>query len=409
MARKKTNMTKKEENKQVYTVFEKNIQNTPQTKSSGKWVKFGKRDDFPYTLLDLYNNSPSLNACVTFCTSALIGNGIILDGVQSTPCYKYGWNEFIRRLSTDFFYSGSFAFQVIKNRDQKTYSFYHQPIETVRCSERDADGVINSWWLSNDWSSPNKPGNEPVEIPSFIMRPDGEYNIKSGQPYLYVYESYTPQASYYWLPIWQSAMKSVQAECEYMNFDYSNSVNAFLPSGCLSLPPAADSEERDALVEEIKNTFIGSSNSARLLISFRNDSDDQPIKFEKFNSDSQEFDLFSSANERAISRILASFNIPSRLLIGYPEQNAGFSSEGQLLQTAFNVYNELAGKHYRNVILGTVNELFRLNGIDIELTVEDLKFDNSDSSTAVSESNDDTRDETANVDISDENIEEQEQ
>lgn len=394
MGRKKAVLAKKKENNNVFHIFEKQVQNTPVTKSSGKWVTFGKKNDFPYKVLDMYNNSPTLSSCVAFCTSALIGNGLIIDeDIQSVPNYRYDWNDFARRLATDFFIYGSFAFQIIMNKDRKTYSFYHQPLETVRCSTRDNDGVIQSWWLSQDWSSPNKPGNLPIEIPSFIMRPDGEYNLKAGQSYLYVYEAYNPSTSYYWLPVWQSAMKSVQAECEYMNYDLSNATNSFLPAGTLSFPQAADDEEKEAIVEQVRQTFVGSSNSARLMVTFRNDSDDMPVKFEKFQSESGEFDLFDSANERSISRILASFSIPSRLLIGYPEQNAGFSSEGALLETAFNVYNQLAGKHYRNIILGTVNSLFAMNGIEVQLEVDDISFGEQ---------------KTVQQDITEENIEEAE-
>lgn len=403
MARKKTILANKTAKNNVFALFDKQILNTPQTKvSGGKWVTYGKKNDFPYRILDMYNSSPTLDACVTFCTSALIGNGLIIDeDVQSVPNYKYDWNEFIRRLATDFFIYGSFAFQVIRNRDGQTYSFYHQPLETVRCSERDSDGIIETWWLSSDWTATGKAGNEPVEIESFIMRSDGEYNLKSGKPYLYVYETYTPQVNYYWLPVWQSAMKSVQSEVEFMNYDLSNATNSFLPAGTLSFPPAADDDEKQAIVEQVRQTFIGSSNSARLMVTFRNDSDDMPVKFEKFQQSNGEFDLFSSSNERAISRILASFNIPSRLLIGYPEQNAGFSSEGALLETAYMVYNTIAGKHYRSIIIGTINNLFRMNGIDVTLEVEDVSFGNVTTTET-------TEEQPVQQDITEDNIEEQE-
>lgn len=405
MAKKTENLEKntaKSPKKSVFQVnLEKNIQNIPQVKSSGRgWQKFGRRDDFPYILLDLYNNSPTLRGAVGFCVSALIGNGIILDDdTQSMPNAYEDWNSLIRKISMDYFIMGSYAIQIILNRDRKTYSFYHQDISTVRCGERDKDGLITEYYISRDFTSPNKAGNEPIAIPSFVMRPDEEYKLKAGQPYLYVLQEYTPQIDTYWLPCWYSSIKAVQSECEYLQYDYSTACNSFLASGILSFAPSADDAERESIVQQVKDTFIGSNNSARLMVVFRNDSDnDSPVQFTKFATDQGEFDLFSTANERAISRILEGFSIPSRLLIGLPEQNAGFSSEGQLLETALNVYQTIAGKHYRNIVLNTINNLFKMNGIDVKLEVEDIKFDISGNKS----------EKEVKQDISEENIIEQE-
>ena len=358
---------KKTYNAQVYTLMEKQIVNTPVTKDSGRWISYGLRNNYPNKILDLYASSPTLDACISFAVSALIGKGLKLDGIDMYPNSRYDWNEMVRRLAMDYFLYGSFAFQVIKNRGGDTYTFYHQPIDTVRCSPRDENGNINSYWLSHDWTATGK--YPPVEIKAFNMLEDER--IKFGEPYLYVYESYSPMTTYYWVPVWSSAMKAVQAECEYLNYDLSNATNSFIPSGILSLPPSADDAERKAVVEEVKRTFVGTSNSSRLMVVFRADSEDKPVEFEKFDLDNST-DYFANSNERAISRILASFNIPSRLLIGYPEQNAGFSSEGALLETAYNVYNLIAGRHYRSTILGAVNHMFAMNGIAIELEVEDI-------------------------------------
>lgn len=368
MPRKK----KTDNNAKVYSLLEKQIVNTPVTKTSGKWVSYGRRNDYPNSILNLYASSPTLDACISFCVSALIGNGLKLDEIDTQPNDMYDWNEMVRRLATDWFLYGSFSFQVIKNRGGETYSFYHQPIDTVRCSERDEHGKINTWWLCQDWTATGK--YPPVEIKAFNMLDDEK--IKYGEPYLYVYESYSPMTTYYWVPIWSSAMKAVQAECEFLNYDLSTATNSFIPSGVLSLPPSADDAERKAIVEEVKRTFVGTNNSSRLMVSFRNDSEDKPVTFEKFDLDNAT-DYFQNSNERAISRILAAFNIPSRLLIGYPEQNAGFSSEGALLETAYNVYNLIAGRHYRNIILNTINHLFLMNGIETTLEVEDIYTTNN--------------------------------
>lgn len=384
-------MTEKEGKKQVFQVnLEKQIEGSPVTKSSNRgWVNWGKKNNFPETILELYNNSPTLDASIQFCVSALLGNGIHIDGdMQTRPNNIYDWNEFIRRIATDYFLYGLFCVQVIKNKGGESYSFFHTPAEQVRCSERNSKGEIESYWLSADWSAQSKPENAPIEIPAFNFNDEAEYNLKLGQPYMYCYSTYAPTMNFYSLPPWWSAYKAVKAETEYLTYELSCSQNSFLASGCISMPPAADDEEKQAIVEEIRNTFIGSSNSSRLMVTFRNDSDnDQPVQFTKFSNESGEFDMFSSANERAINRILASLNIPNKQLIGMPQEVGNLTSEGALLETSLKVYQAIAGKYYRSVILGSVNNMFKMNGIDIELEVEDLKFGDDVSNTATETDN----------------------
>ena len=135
MARKKKN----NENNGVYTIkLEKNLPNSPISKrSSGGWVTWGRRNDWPSQMLGLYASSPTLAACCNFFVKALVGGGIDytamgLDGSQLRPNYKYSWDELLRRVSLAYAILGNFALQIIKNKDGKTYSIYHQPMETVR-------------------------------------------------------------------------------------------------------------------------------------------------------------------------------------------------------------------------------------------------------------------------------------
>ena len=64
--------------------------------------------------------------------------------------------------------------------------------------------------------------------------------------------------------------------------------------------------------------------------------------------------------------------------------------------------NTLAGKHYRSIIIGTINNLFRMNGIDVTLEVEDVSFGNVTTTTET------TEEQPVQQDITEDNIEEQE-
>ena len=287
------------------------------------------------------------------------------------------------------------------NRDGKTYSFWHVPYECVRVSPRDEDGKITSYWICSDWSTTAT--TAPIEIDSLVMRGDDEWQLKSGVPYLYVYETYSPQNTYYASPLWSQAIKAVQSEIEQIQFDLRTSSNVFCPAGALSLPPVDSDEQRQAIINNVQAMFTSADNAQQLLITFRQDAEDEPIHFTPFTAQSDNVDLFSTSNDRNINRILSTFGISSRSLIGYPEDNSGFNSEGKLLETAFNLYNTLSGNHSRQCVVGVLNQMLKANGIDVEIVLKPLSFlssENTDNTTTTAP------DETDN--ISENNINEQE-
>ena len=180
--------------------FEKQIENAAITRNSGQgWVNYGIKNDYPLQLINLYNTSVTQRACVDFSVNAILGEGIDYEASNlngsdlPTPNYQMSWDDFIRAISFDFILYGAFAFQVIRNKGGETYSFYPQPIETVRLEEMDSEGVINNAYLSADWTATGK--YPPIQIPMFGFQEDEK--IDYGKTYLYYYKPYNPVNAYY--------------------------------------------------------------------------------------------------------------------------------------------------------------------------------------------------------------------
>ena len=112
-------------------------------------------------LLDLYQQSPTHRSCINFGVQSIIGGGVDYEAMQldsgdMEPSYDSTWDELIRAISLDYLIYGSYAVQVIKNRDNTTYSFYHMPLDKVRATEYDADGQITEYAISQDWTATRK-------------------------------------------------------------------------------------------------------------------------------------------------------------------------------------------------------------------------------------------------------------
>lgn len=367
--------------------FDKQIENSAIVRPNALYgiMNFGVDNLYPYKLINLYNTSVTHKACCDFSTNAIVGEGIdwetmqVKNGDIPNPNYSMGWNEFIRALAFDFSLYSSFAFQIIRNKDGRTYSFFPQPIETVRVEEADEEGVINNAYICKDWSATGK--YPPIKIPMFGFQSERE--IPKGVPYLFYHRQINPVNFYYGLPIYSSAINAIQAEAQYQTFDLKNIVNGFTPVGCLTLPEVETSEERDAIIKNITSMFSGAENSNALMVTFRNNIEDKGVEFVPFTQKTQSADLYANANERTINRIMAAWKIPSKALIGYPADNTGFSDSGAYMESAYALYNVNVANNARREILDVINQLFQMNNVDVEIVLKPLRYKIDDAQTTL--------------------------
>lgn len=352
--------------------FEKQILGAPimrQNMSDGI-INWGVRNDYPLRLDELYIGSVTHKSCIDFAVNAIVGGGVEVDIEVPQPNYHTSWNEFIRAIAFDYTLYGGFAFQIIKNKDGKTYSFFNQPFETVRMEPMDEDGVIEYCQVSADWTAKQK--YPPVRIPIFGFQEDEE--IKQGQVYMFVYVSPNPISSYYPIPSYIAGIKAIQAEVEYQNYDLKSIMNGFVGAGSISLPPVGSEQQKQAIINNIQSMFTGSDNANSILVFFREDSEDTPVGFTPFSSNGGMVDLYEAANERTVNRIIESHKISSKGLIGLPMDNSGFSDSGALMQAAYDVYNTNVASSARVVILSAINNLFALNGVEVEISLKPLTY-----------------------------------
>lgn len=356
--------------------MEKQIAGAPLTRDSNRgWVNFGERNMYPTELSTLYYNSIVHKACVDFAVTAILGEGIDYEAMkinesESMPNYGETWDTFIEKLCLDYIIYGSYAFQIIKNKDGQTYSFYHEPVSNIRCEPKDEDGVIKNYYISSDWTMISR--YPPIKLPRFGFQDDEE--IAVGKSYLFVYESYSPDIDYYYAPNYVGSLKAIQTEIELIRYDLRSVMNNFSASGVLALNKVDDDNERRMLLDNIQAMFTGSDAANSLMITFKNNDEDTPVTFTKFDKDVNNVDLFEATNERNIDRIVAAHRIPSKQLIGFSSDNAMLGGTGNELNVAYNLYNKTIALKQRKNIVNTINRMLSLNGVDTQLVLKPLTF-----------------------------------
>lgn len=395
----KYEVSRKNDTVMIKVNMEKQIAGAPLTRDSNRgWINFGERNMYPLELSTLYYNSIVHKACVDFAVTAILGEGIDYDAMsinesESAPNYGETWDTFLEKLCLDYVLYGSYAFQIIKNKDGNTYSYYHEPISNVRCEPKDEDGVIKNYWISSDWSMITK--YPPIKLPRFGFQEDEE--LKSGTSYLFVYESYSPDMEYYYAPQYVGSLKAIQTEIELIRFDLRSVLNNFSASGVLALNRVEDDKERQMVLDNIQAMFTGSDAANSLMITFKNNDEDTPVVFTKFDKDVNNVDLFKASNERNIERIVAAHRIPSKQLIGISTDNAMLGGTGNELNVAYNLYNKTIAYKQRNNIVRTINRMLSLNGIDTKIVLKPLTFNVTEPTQVVERINDDTINEDKTV------------
>ena len=375
----------------VYTIeLEKQIEGSAICKENmaNSIINWGKKNDYPYRLIDLYNTSITHKACIDFSTNVIVGDGLDYEamGVTSeelgSPNYQMSWLQFIKALSFDYSLYGGFAFQIIRSRGGNQYFYYPQPLETIRLEKADEEGVIKFAKISADWSDINS--NPPVELPIFGFQ-EGE-SIAIGKPYLFYYKDYNPVQFYYPLPKYSAGIPAIQTEAEFEEFDKANIMNGFCAQGILQLPPVETEQEKQAMIDNIQRMFQGSKNNNSMMITFGDGTGESVVNYTPFNNASNSsVDLYKESNERCVNRICAAHGVVNKGLIGYPVDNTGFSDSGAYLQASYKLYNVNVGNTNRRTIVNAINSAFALNGIELELRLKPLNYMLDDDSKASNE------------------------
>jgi hypothetical protein len=359
----------------------KDIPNSPIINDKGQyqWVSWGTKNDYPTRLLDLYYNSVTHSACIDFLVNAILGEGVDYARMQINseneivPNYLETWDELLRKVALDLCLYGGYTIQIIKNRNDKTYSFFHQAFNTVRFSKKDENGEILKAFLCKDWANPIQ--NKPIEVD--ILNTTDDVTLASGKPYLLVYTSYNPFDEYYPYPHYASALDAIRTDIRLKNYDLNCVANNFSPNGVLTLNPVSDDAERKMILDNIQSSFTGDDNGNNIIITFRSNLDDKPVEFTPIQSNVDGVDLFTNTDSRTTNRILAAHRL-SKGLVGMSIDDAGFSSEGAILEAQFNLANKILINGLRKKLTTHINALLKMNGIEQELFLKPIKFNLQD-------------------------------
>ena len=344
------------------------------------YIEYGTddwRNLYPQFLIDLYYNS-STNAAIINATAEMIaGEDLIIDeDTDNLETYvklkqfmahvngKESMHELVKKISFDFKLQGAYAIHVIWNNARTEISeLYHVPCERVRAGKPNAMGVVDTYYISADWS--NTRVNKPYPIKAFNV------NDRTNPSQLLYTGLYSPNMDIYHTPDYLAGCNWALIDQKVAEFHLNNISNSFSGSYLFSFNNGIPTEEERKQVEQsLKQKFTGSSNAGKFVLAFSEDRNRAPEVTPLNTADLDK--QYLALQELLLTNICAAHRVTSKTLMGIDSAN-GFSSNADELLNASNFYQNTVVRPFQHNILKTLKTLLEVNKMALPLEFVQLK------------------------------------
>lgn len=221
------------------------------------WVYFGKHNEYPYYLLDLYNRSSKHAAIVNGKTKYVFGQGFGEPGEQEANKDGETLNDIARKCILDCEIFGGFYLEAIWSRDKTTVAEWrHLQFSDIRSNKDNTE-----FYWSEKWAIPSndKPGTffanaDPKDVVTFKPFDPEE----PGGKQIFYYRAYRPGFKTYPLPEYQGAIVHIDSDVQVGDYWNNTLHNGFSPSAIINFYNGEPSEkEKEKIENSIKEKLTG--------------------------------------------------------------------------------------------------------------------------------------------------------
>ena len=345
------------------------------------YVEYGTeewKNLYPQFLIDLYYNSSTHAAVINSTAEMIAGEDIFIEEDDDTNLEMYvklkkffrhangkeSLHQVIKKLAFDFKLQGAYAIHVIWNVEKTEIAeIYHVPVERVRAGRPSEMGVIDTYYISADWSNPRE--HKPYPIAAFNTK-----DRTAASQLLYT-GSYSPNMDVYHTPDYLAGCNWALVDQKVAEFHLSNIENGFSGSYFISFANGVPTqEERQQIERSLKEKFTGAKNSGKFILTFSDDKTRTPEITPISVSDADK--QYLALQELLVQNILTAHRVTSKTLMGIDSTN-GFSSNTDELINAANFYVQTVVRPFQLNILDTLQTIFSVNNMDLEVGFVQLK------------------------------------
>ena len=333
------------------------------------FTKWGKKNDYPFFLIDLYNGSAYHQGIIKNKTFYIAGGGVEIVSGMVQPFIDNKWsdfdmNEIAERMAFDQELFGGFAIKGTWNKEQtKVVMWEHIPIDMIRASVDEL-----TYFISDDWLALN----QSPEKTNLRILPAYDKNNRTGSFILYYKEPHLrgrKELGVYPKPSYYGGITAIQTDVDISKFHMYELQNGFKSGTLINFPSGypETTEELNRLRDNVKGRSQSVEDAGEIILTFSNGQDEAPTVL---SLNGNNLDQRYLATEKSVQQnILVSHAITSPQLFGVRLEGSFNSAESGDL---FNIFKATYVNTKQRRIEWMLNLMLELGGYIGQVKLRDV-------------------------------------
>jgi hypothetical protein len=303
------------------------------------FVKWGKKNDYPYFLIDLFNGSAWHQGIVKTKTFYIAGGGleIVTGDMQAFIDNQYSpfnMNEIAEQLAFDFELFGAFSVKGTWNREgTRVAKWEYLDVDAIRMTEDE-----RIYYLSDDWAALN----QSAEKTNLRMFPALDENNRFGSFIIYYKEpskKSRKEKGIYPKPTYNGGLTAIQTDCDIAKFHMYELQNGFKSGTLINMPSGfpESTEELHRITESIKGRTQSVEDAGEIIITFSDGADLAPTVQQLNGNDlDKRYEVTATSVQQ---NILVAHSVTAPTLFGVMQQGSFNAAEsGDLFEIFKTTY-----------------------------------------------------------------------
>lgn len=324
------------------------------------YIEFGKKNDYPNYLVDLYNKSAKHNAIIRGKVNYITGNGFKIkdeiDPVGEQFIAQANRVESLldvaKKVAIDVELFGGAYIQVIWSVTGENLSeIYHIDYTKVRTNHDNTQ-----FWYSNNWD--DRKYKRDI-FNAFNTQ------LRVGTQILYLKE-YRPNLNAYALPGYFGALNYIESDIEIGKHVLGNAQTGFSASKLITLPNGEPTDDEKRQIERKFTDRFSGSDGKKFILSFANDASRKPIIEDLGASDITKED-FGNVDKMIQQNIFSGHQITAPDLFGI--STPGQLGTRQQMRDSYEIFKNTYVNDKQIYLEQIFSMLARLHGSSCDLEI----------------------------------------
>lgn len=325
------------------------------------FVEWGKGNNYPGYLLDLYNNVTTLRSIINGNIDFVTGDDVTIlplgdrfaEGIMNTRGDLI--TDIMRDLAKDYNLYGGFALQIIRDHNGDVAEIYYIDMRFIRSNKENDVFYYNEHW--------EKGGRKDVIIyPKFLRNLDwtslsDEERDRHASSILFVKNVHT---QVYPAPMYAASVLSCEIEKAISQYHWNSLNNNFCPDIIINFNNGDPGDEiKEEIVSDLEEKFSGYQNGKRFMVSFNKDRMSavtiDAIKTDDFS------ERYKALEESCRRQIFAAFRAQPLLFGLNMDVSTGFSTDE--FEQTFKLYNRTQIRPVQRLIADAFDRIYGSKGV----------------------------------------------